>query len=181
MRHSIAPSAPGATVFVWRNKIISRLPQVAETRTPRTQDASGEFVLYHVSMTRVYIADPLTYERSALRLVLLDLHLDVIGEASNWTTALAQAPTLRPDMLLIDWSMLPGGTQSASLAILREACTGVLVIVLISSLNARQQAATSSGADSFISKSETPDRVSEHLRIAAAGIHREDGRQKPAL
>jgi DNA-binding NarL/FixJ family response regulator len=128
-------------------------------------------VLYHKSMTRVYIADPLSDERSALRLVLLDLHLDVIGEASNWTTALAQAPTLSPDMLLIDWSMLPGGAQSASLEILREACTGALVIVLISSLNARQQAAMSSGADTFISKSETPDRVSERLRVAAAGIH----------
>lgn len=144
---------------------------MAETQTPRTQDAAGEFVLYHVSMTRVYIADPLSDERSALRLVLLDLHLDVIGEASNWTTALAQAPTLHPDMLLIDWSMLPGGAQSASLEFLREACTGVLVIVLISSLDARQQAAMSSGADTFISKSETPDRVSERLRAAAAGIH----------
>ena len=132
-------------------------------------------------MTRVYIADPLSDERSALRLVLLDLHLDVIGEASNWTTALAQAPTLRPDMLLIDWSMLPGGKQNAALAVMREACTGVLVIVLISSLDARHQAAMSSGADTFISKSETPDRVSERLRVTAAGIHREDGRRKPAL
>jgi DNA-binding NarL/FixJ family response regulator len=154
---------------------------VAETQTPRTQDVSGEFVLYHVSMTRVYIADPLSDERSALRLVLLDLHLDVIGEASEWATALAQAPTLHPDMLLIDWSMLPGGKQSAALAILREACTGALVIVLISNLDVRQQAALSAGADTFISKSETPDRVSEHLRIAAAVIQRGDGRKKPAL
>ena len=144
---------------------------MAETQTPRTQDVSGEFVLYHKPMTRVYVADPLSDERSALRLVLLDLHLDVIGEASDWTTALAQAPALRPDMLLIDWSMLPGGTQSAALAILRKACTGALVIVLISNLDVRQQAALSAGADTFISKSETPDRVSERLRVAAAGIH----------
>jgi DNA-binding NarL/FixJ family response regulator len=144
---------------------------VAETQTPRSQDVSGEFVLYHNPMTRVYVADPLSDERSALRLVLLDLHLDVIGEASDWTTALAQAPTLRPDMLLIDWSMLPGGTQSAALAILREACTGALVIVLISNLDVRQQAALSAGADTFISKSETPDRVSERLRVAAEAIH----------
>jgi DNA-binding NarL/FixJ family response regulator len=142
---------------------------------------SGEFVLYHEPMTRVYIADPLSDERSALRLVLLDLRLDVIGEASNWTTALAQAPTLRPDMLLIDWSMLPGGSQSAALAILREACTGALVIVLIGNLDARQQAALSAGADTFISKSETPDRVSDRLRVAAAGIQRGDGRKNPAL
>ena len=154
---------------------------MAEAQTPRTQDVSGEFVLYHVSMTRVYIADPLSDERSALRLVLLDLHLDVIGEASDWATALAVAPTLHPDMLLIDWSMLPSGKQSAALAILRETCTGALVIVLISNLDTRQQAALSAGADTFISKSETPDRVSEHLRVAAAGIQRGDGPKKPAL
>jgi DNA-binding NarL/FixJ family response regulator len=136
-------------------------------------DASGEFVLYDECMTRVYIADPLTAERTALRLVVQDLRMDVVGEASSWTTALEQAPTLHPDMLLIDWLMLPGGTQSAALAGLREACPGALVIVLISNLDPRQQAALSAGADTFISKGETPDRVSERLRATAAGIHRE--------
>jgi DNA-binding NarL/FixJ family response regulator len=121
-------------------------------------------------MTRVYIADPLSEERSALRLVLQDLHLEVIGEAADWKTALAQAPTLHVDMLLIDWSMLPRARQSAALAGLREACPGALVIVLISHLEARQQAALSSGADTFISKGETPERVAERLRDVVAGI-----------
>jgi len=146
---------------------------VAETDTPQTQDAPGEFVSYDEFMTRVFIADGLPEERSALRLVLLDLHLEVIGEAADWATTLAQAPTLRPDMLLIDWTMLPDGTQSAALGFLREACPGALVIVLISHLDARQQAALSSGADSFISKGETPERVSERLRSVAAGIRTE--------
>jgi two-component system response regulator NreC len=121
-------------------------------------------------MTRVFIADALPEERSALRLVLLDLHLEVIGDAADWTTTLAESPALRPDMLLIDWSLLPNGTQNAALAILREACPGALVIVLISHLSARQQAALSSGADTFISKGETPERVTERLRSVAAGI-----------
>ena len=146
---------------------------MGETQTPRTRDASGEFVLYDECMTRVYIADPLTAERTALRLVVQDLRMDVVGEASSWTTALEQAPNLHPDMLLIDWLMLPGGIQSAALAGLRDACPGALVIVLISSLDPHQQAAVSAGADTFISKSETPDRVSERLRATAAGIHRE--------
>jgi len=146
------------------------LPQVAETDTPQVQGAPGELVLYDESMTRVYIADPLPEERSALRLVLQDLRLEVIGEAADWSTALVQAPGLRPNMLLIDWSMLPKGTQNVALADLREACPGVLVIVLISHLDARQQAAMSSGADTFISKGETPERMSERLRTVAAGI-----------
>lgn len=127
-------------------------------------------MLYDESMTRVYIADALPEERSALRLLLIDLHLEVIGEAADWGITLAEAPTLRPDMLLIDWAMLPEDTQSAALAGLRDACPGALVIVLISHLDARQQAALSSGADTFISKGETPERVAERLRVVAAGI-----------
>lgn len=127
-------------------------------------------MLYDESMTRVYIADALPEERSALRLLLIDLHLEVIGEAADWGITVAEAPTLRPDMLLIDWAMLPEDTQSAALAGLRDACPGALVIVLISHLDARQQAALSSGADTFISKGETPERVAERLRVVAAGI-----------
>jgi DNA-binding NarL/FixJ family response regulator len=73
-------------------------------------------------------------------------------------------------MLLIDWSMLPLGRQSTALAGMREMCPGALVIVLISHLDARQQAALSAGADTFISKGETPERVAERLRAVAASI-----------
>src|ERR1043165_7960961 len=96
------------------------LPQVADLQTPQVQDASGEFVQYDEYMTRVYIADPLREERAALRLVLMDLHLEVIGEAADWKIVLAQAPSLRPEMLLIDWTMLPLGTQSTALSVLRD-------------------------------------------------------------
>jgi DNA-binding NarL/FixJ family response regulator len=162
--------------YDFRNSFAHFLPQVAERDTPRVQDVPGEYVLYDECMTRVFIADALPEERSALRLVLLDLNMEVVGEAASWTTTLSEAPTLRPDMLLIDWSMLPNGTQSAAMAGLREACPGALVIVLISHLDARQQAAMSSGADTFISKGETPERVSERLRSVAAGIRPASGR-----
>lgn len=146
------------------------VPQVAERDTPQKQDAPGEFVLYDEYMTRVYVADASTEERSALRLMLLDLNMEVVGEAADWMTALTQAPILRADMLLIDWSMLPRTMQSAVLESLRRACADPLVIVLISPLDARQQAALSSGADAFISKGETPERVAERLRVAAASV-----------
>ena len=146
------------------------VPQVAEGDTPQKQDAPGEFVLYDEYMTRVYVADALTEERSALRLMLLDLNMEVVGEAADWMTALAQTPSLRADMLLIDWSMLPRTMQSTALEGLRRACPAALIIVLISHLDARQQAALSSGADAFISKGETPERVAERLRSVAASI-----------
>jgi DNA-binding NarL/FixJ family response regulator len=121
-------------------------------------------------MTRVYIADTLPEERSALRLMLLDLDMEVVGEGTNWANTLAQAPVSGTDMLLVDWDLLPSPSPSLALDELRRICPAALVIVLISHLDARQQAALSSGADAFISKGETPERVAERLRSVAAGV-----------
>src|SRR5512142_391727 len=121
-------------------------------------------------MTRVYLADAKPEERSALRLLLLDLNMEVIGEAADWATALAQAPLNHTDMLLIDWDLIPGTSPSMALDQLRRACPAALVIVLISHLDARQQAALSSGADAFISKGETPERVAARLRSVVASV-----------
>jgi DNA-binding NarL/FixJ family response regulator len=120
-------------------------------------------------MTRVFLADSQDKERFALRLLLLDLKMEVVGEAADWSTTLAQAPISQTDMLLVDWDLLPIA-PSAALETLREACPAALVIVLISHLDARQQAALSAGADAFISKGETPERVAERLRTVAASV-----------
>jgi DNA-binding NarL/FixJ family response regulator len=132
-------------------------------------DVAGECSFYDGSMTRVYLADAQREERSALRLLLVDLKMDVVGEAADWSTALAQAPSSRTDMLLVDWDLLPSAPRTA-LEELRKACPAALVIVLISHLDARQQAALSAGADAFISKDETPERVAERLRTVAASV-----------
>ena len=81
-------------------------------------------------MTRVYIADALLDERSALRLVLLDLNMEVVGEAADWATTLANAPATRLDMLLISWELLPIDLGVQALATLRVACPGALVVGL---------------------------------------------------
>ena len=132
-------------------------------------DVAGEPLLYAEFMTRVYLADSQREERSALRLLLLDLKMEVVGEAADWATTLAQAPFSRTDMLLVDWDLLPSAPTGA-LDELRKACPAALVIVLISHLDARQQAALSAGADAFISKDETPERVAERLRTVAASV-----------
>ena len=96
--------------------------------------------------------------------------MEVVGEAADWATTLAQAPISRTDMLLVDWDILPNA-PNAALEALRQACPAALVIILISHLDARHQAAVSAGADAFISKGEMPERVAEHLRAVAASIH----------
>ena len=65
-------------------------------------------------MTRVYVADAKPEERSALRLLLLDLKMEVVGEATDWSTTLANAPATRLDILLVDWELLPIDMQGFS-------------------------------------------------------------------
>lgn len=120
-------------------------------------------------MTQVLIAAPQPDVRAALRLLLLDLSMQVVGEAADWSTTLILAREIGPDMLLVDWELIPT-SSGHTLAQLREACPAAVVIVLISQLDARQQAALSAGADAFISKGEMPDRVAARLRAAAEHI-----------
>ncbi len=116
-------------------------------------------------MTRVFLADSQPQVRSALRLLLLDLKMQVVGEAAGWPSALPQARAAHPDMLLVDWDLLSEGA-GAALAELRLACPAVRVVVLSSRLEARQ-AALSAGVDLFISKGEAPDIVAERLQAGA--------------
>jgi hypothetical protein len=44
-------------------------------------DVAGEPLLYDDGMTRVYVADAKPEERSALRMLLFDLKMEVVGEA----------------------------------------------------------------------------------------------------
>lgn len=120
-------------------------------------------------MKRVYLADSQPDERLAFRLILEDLKMLVVGEAADWPTVLAQAPATNPDLLMVDWDLVDA-QSGAELSELRLACPAAVVIVLISHLSAREQAAISAGADAFISKGETSDRVTERLRDAVASI-----------
>ena len=122
-------------------------------------------------MTRVYIANSLPEERSALRLMLLDLGMEVIGEASDWLTTLANAPSINLDMLLVDCALLPIDAGSEALAKLRADCANSIVIVVISHLGGRQQAALSVGTDAFITRADTSDRVALYLTLAAAKVN----------
>ena len=121
-------------------------------------------------MTRVFVTVGNREERLAFRLLLLDLKMEVVGEAADWTTTLANASTSRLDMLVIDWNLLPRSIPNTALDALRRVCPAAMVIVLISQLDARQQAAILSVADVFISKGESPERVAERLRSVAANI-----------
>lgn len=116
-------------------------------------------------MKRVYLADAHPDERTALRLLLMDLNLKIVGESADWPSTLRLAPATRPDFVLVDWGLVDTG-PGAGLMELRKVCTATVVIVLISHLDARAQAALSAGADAFISKGETAEQIIERLQAA---------------
>jgi DNA-binding NarL/FixJ family response regulator len=121
-------------------------------------------------MKRAFLADAQPDERSAFRLILQDLGMQVVGEAADWPTVLALAPAAHPDLVVVDWGLV-ANESGAALPKLRETCPAAMVIVLISHLDPRHQAALSAGADTFISKNETSMRVAERLREAVASLH----------
>jgi DNA-binding NarL/FixJ family response regulator len=120
-------------------------------------------------MKRVYLSVAHPDERSALRLMLTHLNLLIVGEAADWLTTVALAPATLPDMVLVDWGMVANGSGNR-LVDLREACPTVVLIILISHLEAREQAAQSAGADAFISKGEPAERIVERLQAAVESL-----------
>ncbi|CUS04872.2 putative two-component response regulator [Candidatus Promineifilum breve] len=120
-------------------------------------------------MTRVFLADSQIATRSAFRLVVQDLNMQVVGEAADWFSAMTQASGTQPDMLVVNWDLIP---TNSSLVELRATCPAAVVIVLLSQFDARRQAALSAGADSFISQGEPPERVAERLRAAVGSASR---------
>jgi AmiR/NasT family two-component response regulator len=65
------------------------------------------FVIEWTYEKRVFLADAKPEERSTFRPLLLDLKMEVVGEAADWLTSFAQALESRTDMFLVDWDLLP--------------------------------------------------------------------------
>jgi len=133
-------------------------------------DAAGMERLYDKYMTRVYISTTNLQESSALRLLLLNLKMEIVGESSDWFTTVVQIPHSQVELLLVDWSVLPINSPNTALSELRKACPSALVVILISHLDSQKQAALSIDADMLIRKDETPKRMAERLQAIAEGI-----------
>lgn len=116
---------------------------------------------------QVFIVERLYQVRSALRLMLVDLQMKVVGEAADWAEALALAPASGANLLVVHWGLLPEAPSSA-LADMHRACPGLRIVVL-SGQPGLGQGTLSAGADVFISKAEAPNRFAEQLRAAANG------------
>jgi len=116
-----------------------------------------------VKRVRVLLADDQVHVRSALRLLLEnEPQIEVVGEAAETASLLAQINTLHPDLVLLDWE-LPGQQGSDLLATLRLQHPQLLVVALSGRSEAYNRA-TQAGVDAFISKGDPPSCVLSVLR-----------------
>ena len=107
---------------------------------------------------RVLLADKQSQVRSALQILLKqEPDILVVGEASEAHTLLAQITTIKPDIVLLDWS-LTGLPAIGPLQTLRTVCPNLRIIALSERPEACDQA-LSAGADAFISKADPPEQL----------------------
>ena len=88
-------------------------------------------------MIRVLLADDQSLVRAGFRVLLETAgDLEVVGEAATGEQALAQAATVRPDVVLMDFR-LPGMDGVQATTVLKEARPDIGVVVLTASANSR--------------------------------------------
>ncbi len=132
-----------------------------------------EKVLERGSVMRILIADGESNVRYGLRVLLEERsEFEMAGEAADAENLLAQIEAACPDLVLLSWG-LPGPAGTDLLAALRSICDNLYVIVLSGRPEARQ-AILDAGANAFISKVESPERL---LAAIAAAEHRNRKRE----
>ena len=85
----------------------------------------------------------------------------VIGEAVDWRGLIAQAEKTDPELVLLDWG-LPGRSGNSSLSDLPPQACRPRVIVLSSRSEVKEKA-LKAGADAFVSKSDSPEKLLDAL------------------
>ena len=111
---------------------------------------------------RALLADNHVRVRWALRTYLREeLGLEMVAEAADATTLLAEARTSRPDLILAEWD-LPGQPLEGVLESLRDQGLHARVIVL-SRRPECERAALAAGADVFVCKAGPPGQLGAAL------------------
>ena len=118
----------------------------------------------------VVLADDQALMRMGFRMVLeAEDDINVVGEASDGTAALAQAKALHPDVILMDVRMPGMNGIEATERIARE-CPGTRVLILTTfDLDEYAFAGLRAGASGFLLKDTRPTELAEAIRTVASG------------
>jgi DNA-binding NarL/FixJ family response regulator len=115
--------------------------------------------------TRLVLADRRPRVRFALRTLLeRQPGIEVVGEAENVETLLAQSKSACPDVLLLDWRL--AAKASVDLVTLLRRCCPNLYLIALSGRPEEQGEALAAGADAFVSKIDPPSRLLETVQSA---------------
>lgn len=118
---------------------------------------------------RILIVDDHPITRGALAALLSQADFTVVGEAGDGESAIEQARSLRPQVVLLDLSM-PGLSGLEALPRIREAAPECEVVVLTASgTEENLLSAIRGGAAGYLLKSEPPERIVAFLRGVADG------------
>ncbi len=110
---------------------------------------------------RVLIADARPKVRFALRVLLEQQpNVEIVGEVVRAPDLLAQARTVRPDVVLLSWELV--GTRPMEFLLALRALCPTLAVIALSGRPEARRAALDAGANAFVSKTTPP----EHLLVA---------------
>ena len=117
---------------------------------------------------RVFLIDDQAQVRGALRKLLKHhLNMQVVGEAVDTHNLWIEMEAARPDLLLLDWSVL-GSRPDETLTVLRARYPQLPVIIMSAQPEVRR-AALVAGADAFISKADPPEQLLAALKHVCHG------------
>jgi DNA-binding NarL/FixJ family response regulator len=121
-------------------------------------------------MTRVLIADDQGLVRVGLRKILdIEEDMAVVGEAYDGSMAVAQAASLRPDVVLMDIRMPVLDGIGATRAIVSESPDVRVLMLTTFGLDAYVYDALRAGASGFMLKDAPPEDIVTAVRMVARG------------
>lgn len=118
----------------------------------------------------VVLADDQALMRMGFRMVLdAEGGIEVVGEASDGASALAQARALKPDVILMDVRM-PGVNGIDATAQITRQCPGTKILILTTfDLDEYAFAGLKAGASGFLLKDTRPAELADAIRTVASG------------
>lgn len=124
-----------------------------------------EFIVTGTDLMRVFLADDEAPVRHALHLLMqiaTELGAEVCGEAGDAVGLVAQLYRMQPDLLLIDCE-LPGFRMADHIIGLRATCPDMKIVILSGRPEVHEDAMRA-GADAFVSKVDSPDKLIKVLQ-----------------
>jgi DNA-binding NarL/FixJ family response regulator len=120
-------------------------------------------------VTTVVLADDQELVRSGLRALLATRGVDVVGEAENGRTAVEEARSKLPDVLLMDIRMPVMDGIAATREVVASGLPTRVLILTTYDLDEYVYEALRAGAGGFMLKASPPDRLVDAIQVVAGG------------